>query len=262
MKTHRVLVAVLFIASALPAVCPAFAVDHNNIDAGRPLDFDDAEAIAYREKAFEFGGSFVKPRGQTPGVEGSVELLYGFAPDTHVSLNFDPRYGSEDDGRRRFDAGAVGVGLFHNLNREHGKTPAFSLRADAYLPTGRDTRGVDFRLRGIASRQLRGYSRLHLNLDLGINNRAHRGERKTQPGVILGYSRPLGYPTRFDRTMLAQIGYRASVERGESGIATFGVGLRQQVSVRSVFDIGLKTDVIGGRHRDEFQLIAGYSTQF
>ena len=32
------------------------AVDHNNIDASRPLSFDDAEAIAYRERAVESGG--------------------------------------------------------------------------------------------------------------------------------------------------------------------------------------------------------------
>jgi hypothetical protein len=80
--------------------------------------------------------------------------------------------------------------------------------------------------------------------------------------VILGYSRPLGYPTRFDRTLLAQVGYRTNEERGESGITTLGVGLRQQVSVRSVFDIGLKSDITGGRHRDALQLVAGYSTQF
>ncbi len=38
-------------------ISPAFAVDHNNIDADRPLDFDDAEAIAYREKSIEVGAS-------------------------------------------------------------------------------------------------------------------------------------------------------------------------------------------------------------
>ncbi|HEX8234983.1 MAG TPA: hypothetical protein VF600_03420 [Abditibacteriaceae bacterium] len=262
MSTHRVLVAVLSAVLALAAARPGGAVDHNNIDAGRPLDFDDAEAIAYREKALEFGGALVKPHGGKPGVQGAVEFLYGFAPNTHLSFDFDPRYSSEGNEKRRFDTGDVGVGLFHNFNREHGNIPALSLRADAYLPTGRNSRGIDLRVRGIASRQLRGNNRLHLNLDLALNNQARRGERKVQPGVLLGYSHPLGYPTRFDRTMLAQIGYRANEERGQSGIATLGLGLRQQVSVRSVFDLGLKSDLIGGRRRDAFQLVAGYSTQF
>ena len=54
MTMHRVLTIALSTMFALGATLPGFAVDHNNIDAGRPLDFDDAEAIAYREKALEF----------------------------------------------------------------------------------------------------------------------------------------------------------------------------------------------------------------
>lgn len=240
---------------------PSWAVDHNNLDAGRPLDFDDAEAIAYREKAFEFGAAITKPKSGKMSVEGAAEFLYGFAPNSHISLDFDPGYTGENGGRRRFDVGDVGIGFFHNFNRESGNTPAFAVRTDAYLPTGRDSSGVDLRLRGIASKQFRQYDRLHLNLDLTLNNSA-AGERKTQPGVVLGYSRPLGYPTRFDRTLLAQAAYRTNSERGENGISTLGLGLRQQVSVRSVFDIGLKSDVSGGRNRDSLQLVAGYSTQF
>ena len=39
----------LTLAAALVAA-PASAVDHNNLDAGRPLRFDDASPIAYREQ--------------------------------------------------------------------------------------------------------------------------------------------------------------------------------------------------------------------
>jgi hypothetical protein len=254
--------AILCASVSLWLIQPARAVDHNNIDAGRPLDFDDAEAIAYREKSFEFGGALVKPKNSKIGIEGAAEFLHGFAPNTHFSLHFNPEFTSEDGDGRRFNVGDVGLGVFHNFNREYGNTPAFAVRAEAYLPIGRDSHGVDFRLRGIASRHFRQYGRLHLNLDLNINNAAQDGERRTQPGVILGYSHPLGYPTRFDRTLVAQIGYHANPDRGENGITTVGVGLRQQVTVRSVFDIGLKSDVSGGRNRDNLQLVAGYSTQF
>ena len=117
-------------------------------------------------------------------------------------------------------------------------------------------------MRAIASKQFRQYDRLHLNLDLNLNNGTGPGERKTQPGVILGYSHPLGYPTSFTRTLVAQIGYRSNPERGENGLVNLGIGLRQQVTVRSVFDIGLKSDISGGRNRESLQLVAGYSTQF
>lgn len=256
--------------SLFTVLCGAFAllpfnanaVDHNNLDAGRPLEFDDAYSIAYREKALEFGASVAKPaRGKTE-FGGGAEYLYGFAKNSHLSLDFHPRYAGDENGKRRFDAGDVGVGIFHNFNREYGSTPALAVRADASLPTGRGSRGVDFRLRGIATKQFRQYGRLHLNLDLNVNNGAESGERSTLPGVILGYSQPLGYPTRFDRTMLAQVGYRANPLKGESGIATVGVGLRQQIGVQSVLDVGVLSDLSGGESREKWKINVGYSRQF
>lgn len=258
MKTRLLLV----IGTTAMMTFQAHAVDHNNIDAGRPLDFDDADSIACREKSLEVGATLAKPQNGGVGVTGAVEYLQGIAPNTHFSLDFDPAYISHQGEKRCFDAGDVGIGLFHNFNREIGGTPAFSLRADAYLPTGRVSSGFDVRLRAIASKQFRQYDRLHLNLDLGVNNSPAAGERRTQPGFILGYSKPLGYPTRFDRTLVAQVGIRANQLRSQSAITNLGIGLRQQVGVRSVFDLGLKTDISGGTSRDRFVLIAGYSRQF
>lgn len=254
---------ILLCASApLWLMSSAHAVDHNNVDANRPLDFDDAESIALHEQDIEVGASFAKQKPGGVAARGEVEYLYGFAPNTHLNIGLDPSFARQNGGRRRFDAGDLSVGVLHNFNREYGNTPAFGVRADAYLPTGRDSRGVDFRLRGIASKSFRQYARVHLNLDLNVNSSPRNGERQLQPGVLLGYSQPLGYPTRFDRTLLAQVGVRANPERGESGIVNVGLGLRQQVTVRSVFDLGLTSDVAGGRNRDTLRLIAGYSTAF
>lgn len=249
-------------ASLLFLTAPALAVDHNNIDANRPLDFDDAEAIAYREKAIEVGAAVVKPKGGKTGIEGEAEFLYGFKKNWHLSVGLDPKFADNGTGRRRGDIGDLSVGVQHNFNREIGNTPAFGIRADAYLPTGRGSQGVDFRLRGIASKSFRQYSRLHLNLDLQVDNSPAAGDRRTQPGIILGYSQPLGYPTRFDRTLVAQVGYRANPTRGQRGLVNIGVGLRQQVTPKSVFDVGITSDVSGGANRESFKLVAGYSTAF
>ncbi|HVF85572.1 MAG TPA: hypothetical protein VM821_06300 [Abditibacteriaceae bacterium] len=242
-------------------VAPVHAVDHDNVDATRPLDFDDAETIAFREQALEFGASLVKSDGEKAGVAGEVEFLYGFAKNWHLNVGIDPSYLSQN-GSRRFSGGNVSLGVQHNLNRETESSPAFGFRADAHLPTGRDARGVDFRLRGISSRKFGAYGRLHLNLDLFVNSSARADESSTRWGAIAGYSRPVGYPTRFDRTLVAQIGLRANESRGESAVTTLGIGMRQQVTPRSVFDIGLKSDVTGGRNRETLQVVAGYATAF
>ncbi len=255
---------ILFLFGALTTALPqaAHAVDHNNLDAGRPLDFDDAYSIAYREQAVEFGVNLSRPKTGKTEVGGKVEYLYGFAKNSHLSIDMHPHWASEDDGKRRFDKGDIGIGVFHNFNREHGNTPALALRADVYLPTGRGSEGVDYRLRAIATKQVRQYGRLHLNLDLNGNSRAPQGQRSVTPGVILGYSQPIGYPTRFDRTVLAQVGYRVNPVRGEDGITTVGLGLRQQIGVTSVLDVGVLSDVTGGPSREKWKLTVGYSRQF
>jgi hypothetical protein len=247
---------------SLAATLPAQAVDHNNLDANRPLSFDDAYSIAFGENALEFGASLVKPNSGRSGVEGEIEYLRGFARNWHLNIGIDPSYMSDNGNRRRLDAGDVSVGVFHNFNRETEGSPAFAVRADAALPTARDSQGVDVRLRGIMTKTVNQYDRLHLNFDLGLNNRAAAGERKVLPGVVLGYSKPLGYPTRFHRTGLAELRVRANPNRGQSTLVGVGLGLRQQVSVRAVFDIGVQADIAGGANRESFRLVAGYSTQF
>lgn len=252
----------LFLGVAALAL-PALAVDHDNIDAGRPLDFDDAETIAFKEKAFELGGALSKLKNGKTGIAGDAELLYGFAKNWQLNLGIDPQFTSENGEKRRFDVGDFSVGVQHNFNRETEKRPAFGARFDAILPTGRGSRGTDLRLRAIVSRKLGRYGRLHFNADLERNNRPENDARKTLPGAILGYSVPLGFPTRFDRTLVAQIGIRAAQNKGERAITNLGIGIRQQVTPRSVLDLGIQSEVSGGgESREKLRLVAGYSTAF
>ena len=249
----------------LLAAAPARAVDHNNIDAHRPLSFDDADAIAYREQALEFGLNLGWPRRRPLGLGLDAEYLYGFALNSHLSLGFEPSVGGRaGDPSTSFDFGDVSLGLFHNFNRQHGNTPAFSLRGDVSFPTGRASRGVAGRLRGIMSKQAGQYGRLHVNVDLNANPGAARDEREFVPGMVLGYSRPIGYPTRFDTTGLAELSVRAGEERGSGAVLGIGLGVRKQVGVRSVLDLGIQADIAGwdGAARDRVRLIAGYSYGF
>jgi hypothetical protein len=244
---------------------PALAVDHNNIDANRPLSFDDAESLAFREQSLELGLNLGWPRRRPLGFGINAEYLYGFALNSHLSVGFDPSVGGRSESRSAaFSFGDVSLGLFHNFNREYGNTPAFSLRGDVFAPTGRDSQGVAFRLRGIASRHAGQYGRVHLNLDLNANAGGAPGAREFYPGLVVGYSRPLGYPTRFTTTGLAELSVRAGEERGTGPVLGIGIGLRKQVGVRSVFDLGGQADLAGwnGAPRDQIRLVAGYSYGF
>lgn len=252
---------VAFMISGASAV---LAVDHNNIDANRPLSFDDAESIAYRESALELGAALLLPEGRDVGGAFDIEYLYGFAPNTHLNISIDPSIGGRTDSSDTdFDIGDVSLGVLHNFNREYNNTPAFAIRADAYFPTGQDSEGVDFRVRGIASKTVGQYDRLHLNLDLNVNTGTDEEERSFIPGVILGYSRPIGYPRQFDQTILAELGVRTNEEEDSGAIVSVGVGLRKQVGYQSVLDVGLQGNIAtDSNERSEVRLITGYSFAF
>jgi hypothetical protein len=261
MKISRVWMAALLLSTALPAG----AVDHNNVDAHRPLTFDDAEAIAYREQSLEFGLGLGWPKGSPIGLELEAEYLYGFALNSHLALGFEPSIGGRaGEESTAFDVGDVSVGLFHNFNREYNNTPAFSLRGDLFFPTGRESSGVGYRLRGIMSRQAGRYGRLHVNVDLNGNPGASRGERKIHPGLVLGYTRPVGYPTEFTTTGLAELAVQAGPESGTGPVVSAGVGVRKQVGVRSVVDVGLRSHIAGldDAPRDYLRVVTGYSYSF
>lgn len=239
----------------------ALAIDHNNIDSGRPLRFDDAYSIAYRERAMEFGLSLDTFRRKAASYGFQAEYKFGFAKNQDIGIAFHPSYeGSE----KRFDVGDVELSYFHGIRREIDNAPALAYRVDVGLPTGRDSRGLDVRLRGIATKALGQYDKLHLNLDLGLAVDAHEDERNVTFGAILGYSTPLGYPKRFDQTLVAELALQQSALKGEGYTGTVGVGLRKQVGVRSVFDIGLESDLFStkGASKSPLRLAIGYSIGF
>ena len=241
------------------------AVDHNNVDAGRPLSFDDAEAIAFRERALEVGWGGISPHGAPAGVIFSPEFLYGFALNSHLALDLDAvaggRAGMLD---RNFQISDIKLSYFHNFNREFGNIPAFSLKSEIAFPTETGAKGVKIHLRGIASKVLIQYDRIHLNFDGVFVSAPRNGERRLRPGIILGYTKPIGYPRSFTRTGVAEVSLQTSEQKGTGPVLSLGIGLRQQVTVRSVFDIGIKSDVLAldeAPHED-VRVIAGYSISF
>lgn len=258
MKRNLLTMGALLICSSA-----ALAVDHDGVDAGRPLEFDDAETIAWGEKAVEVGAALVRPSTGRTGLALEGEYLYGFARNWQAEVGLGPSYLSGPAGSRRWDTGDLTLGLQHNFNRETVGRPALGASLKASLPTGRGSRGVDWHLRGIMSRQGPGLSRFHLNLDLDLDSRPQAGLRRTRPGAILGYSRPLGYPTRFDRTLVAQVGYRAARQSGAPNLLNLGVGLRQQVTPRSVLDLGVLGDLTGSStEKENWRVVLGYSSAF
>lgn len=251
---------ILLVAMAAIAV-PAFAIDHNNIDGGRPLRFDDAYSIAYRERAIELGLMFETFRRRTSDIGLKAEFKYGFAKNQDIGIGFDPTYSGED---RKWHGGDIEFSYFNGFQREIGDAPALGMRVDLAVPTDGAGSGVRGRVRGIATKALGQYDKVHLNLDAGFATDAGPDERDVTFGLILGYSTPLGYPRRFDQTLVAEFALTQSGMRGEGFTGSVGLGLRKQMGPRSVFDIGLQADLFStdGAPTGSLRFGVGYSYGF
>jgi hypothetical protein len=241
------------------------ATDHNNLDAKRPLRFEDAESIKYRELAAEFGLGFGRYSGKPLNLQSEVSLLYGFALNTQFSLEASGTAGGRPVGdETAFRAHDVAVGILHNFNRETEALPAFALRLDAVASTQSGPKGLGYRVRGILSKTVNQYDRFHLNLDLEQAPDRGEGIRRFQPGLVLGYSKPMGYPRAFNRTLLAELSVKAGPIPGASPTVSAGLGLRQQITQRAVLDVGILSDLTAGRgvEKDRFRAVVGYSVSF
>jgi len=253
----------LFVLVLLAA--PVRAADHNNLDHNRPSRVEDAEPIAFREQELDLGLDLGWPRRGPSGGLFDLEYLYGIAPNTHVELGGRFAAGGVGERRdRRFEFAEASLGAFHQFQRETERSPAFALRGDLFFPTARGAKGLAFRLRAIASRTVGRQGRVHANLDLNAAPGAAADARNFHPTLTLGYSRPLGYPRSFTRTLVADLAVRAGEARGGGPLLSPGIGIRRQISRQTVLDYGIQTDLIGfrGANRDRLRLIVGFSHSF
>jgi hypothetical protein len=235
----------------------AFAIDHDKIEAGRPLRFDDAQSLHYREMTFDVGTGLNLMRDRRVGGDFKLEFGYGFALDSHVKIGLSPSWG----GGRSFEAGDVELEVFHALRQELRHSPALAVKAGVHVPTQSGSTAVQ--LRGIASRTVDQYGRLILNVDAELKPNPRGNERGTRFGAVLGYARPLGLPTHFDTTGLAEVAIYEDERTDLGPTASVGLGIRRQVTMRSVLDFGIQADVLAPRGEGvPLRLVAGYSTSF
>lgn len=132
--------AVLFLALTGPGV--ALAIDHKNLDEGRPLRLEDAYSIAHGEIALEVGAAGIFPRRGPDRAVVPVEILYGAFPNLQVSLgtqlSTDPRAIEEPA-----KSGDLHLSVLYNLSQETLTLPAFGVKGALNLPTGAGSAGVD-----------------------------------------------------------------------------------------------------------------------
>jgi hypothetical protein len=253
----RWLLPVALLALGVP---PAFAIDHANLDEGRPLRLEDAYTVATGEWALEAGAGFtLQRRGPDRGFF-PIEVLYGALPNLQLglesSLSTDPHAVDEPT-----KSGDLRLSALYNVNQETLTLPAFGLKLTMNFPTGVDSSGVDVEVKGIVTRSV-GRLSLHLNLAYELLHSDDGDERDGRYNVAVGASYPVGAPRYTRTTVLADLFLEQASRRGEDAVVGVEVGFRHQLTPRVVVDAGLGTELAGPVDRSRFFLTAGVSLAF
>lgn len=155
--------ALVLFASAAPA---SAQTDYYNTDAGRPVRVEDAYPV--ERYAFEAQVAPLRLERSDAGVyhwEFEPELAYGLLPRTHVEVGVPITFGEGGDTDEEFGVGGIAVSVFHNLNIETARLPAFAISGDVLLPVGNLAPDAAYStIKGVASRTF-SFSRFHLNAE-------------------------------------------------------------------------------------------------
>ena len=250
----------IFLVVSFAAVGAVSAIDHTNLDEGRPLRIEDAYPIANGEIAVEAGMGFVVPgRGSTRGGL-PLEVLWGALPNLQVGvgtlLSTDPR---EIDDRPK--SGDLRLSALYNFNQETIALPAFALKLGLDAPTGVGARGFAVEAKGIVTKSFDRLS-LHLNAGYEFLTSSRDDERDGRYKLALGASYPVGAPQFTRATLVGDVFAEQSIRRGESTTVGTEVGLRYQLTPRLVWDVGVGTEFAGPSERSAFSFTTGLSFGF
>ena len=255
---RRVMLLCLALLAGLPV--GVYAIDHDNLDEGRPLRLEDAYPIAEGEVAIETGaGLSAQRKSRTRGLF-PIEVLYGLAPNLQVSLGTtlftDPRQIEEQT-----KSGDLQLSGLYNFNQETLNLPAFGLRMTVNTPTGTASSGVDARVKGLVTKSFERLS-IHFNPTYAVFSGTQPFERDGRYEMALGASYPLGAPKHTLTTIVGDIFTEQAPRRGDPQIAGVEMGVRQQWTPWTVLDVGIGTEFAGPTNRSSVFLTVGFSVGF
>ena len=257
----RGIVVIALGVSVAAAAGGAEAVDHKNLDEGRPVRLDDAYPIAYEEISIETGAGFAllkhgaNARGFFP-----IEILYGAIPNLHLGVGttlFTNPHETDD----RPKSGDLRASVLYNFNQETLTLPALAAKLTLTAPTGVDGHGWGIELKGIVTKSIDRLS-LHLNGGYEFLTGSTRTERDGRYELALGASYPVGAPKFTRATLVGDVFADQPVTRGEATIVGIEVGLRYQLTPSIVWDVGIGTEFAGPCSRSSFFGVTGLSLGF
>ncbi len=257
-RTGILLICALFLGCGWSSA--AHAIDHKNLDEGRPLRLQDAYSVSSGELTVEGGAGFIHEREGSDKASFNLDVVYGLLPGLQLELGttlFTSPHDTDDPEK----SGDLGLEALYNFNQETLTIPALGLKGSVEFPTGVDSEGVDFELTGIVTKSF-GRLSLHFNGGYEFIGDPGSGERDGIYKFAFGPSYPIGAPMYTRLTFLADVFVEQSLLKGDSDIVGAEAGVRYQLNERTVLDMGVGSEFEGPDDRSPFFAVAGFSYTF
>lgn len=259
-RKKRIISAAFMCAFFVPCFS-ATAVDHGNLDEGRPLHIQDAYPVSQGELVMETGLGFRTRKKSTDQWLFPIQFVYGILPNTQLEVGTTLFTNPHDvDGPGK--SGDAGISILYNFNQESLALPALALKGSLQVPTGVDASGIDSELTGIITKS---FYRLTLNFNAGyrfIGSSHNKNERHGTYMFALGGSYPVGAPLHTRTVLLADIFFEQAPLRGGKRTVGGEIGFRHQFRERVVLDCGIGSEFSGPADRSRLYISGGFSLGF
>lgn len=229
----------------------ASALDHKNLDEGRPARLEDAHPIQAGELALEAGGGFSRPRsGAADRRAYQLEALYGL-PRVQLGVG-STLFSSPRAPREGQESGDVKTSALFSLVKESGAVPALSIKGEVFVPTGVESNGMDYGIDGLLSKSF-GPLGVHFNIGHAFTGEASGLERSNHHVMAGGLTFSLSR-----MTLVADYFQDHSELRGRHHIRGGNAGVRVQLAERLIWDAGVGREFTGDE-RSDFRVTTGLS---
>lgn len=252
--TCRLVFGLLMIVGSWSGGTIVFASDHWNLEEQMPAEVEDAYASDYLVPELHSVVRYERARHGGDGFVLIPRFGYGFARNWHARIAAPFLLGSTD----KTGSGDTELEVFHNFQSESLYIPALAWIVSADLPTGRNSNGIDTRVKLIATKAL-GDSyllhRLHLNLAWNHNADPTADERRDRYSAILGYSHLL--PD--DTVLVMDVVREQELEKSKTDNIV-EAGIRRMLMPSAVLSLGVGAGI--GPDSPDFRLTIGFQYSF
>jgi hypothetical protein len=202
------------------AVTQALAATPEDISEGAPLTVDDTTVTGKGKRTAQLSAAGERTAAGDYRVRLEPQLKAGIAEGWQASVSVPVIGGSAS----RATSGDIRVGVQGKFNEESGWLPSIGASLRLALPTGRDTEGLDTRIKLLATKTFAQRHRVHLNALFENNQDPRPNERSNRRGLVVGYDMKL----REGTLLLADYVVEHARERGRHD-RLLEAGLRQKV---------------------------------